>query len=373
MAGVFKAVFLDIGGTILANGEPPHQVYQDILHQHGYPGTLDQTKQWLDEARTEARATPFGPSADFTISDDRQKAYRGRMVESFLDRAGVERDFDACYEEIHRSWIGTRIFHLYPDAAKALAELKNAGLIVGAVSNWESRLDRLLSSHGILQFFDFVLASEAQGYSKPSRRLYELALERAGVRAEEALHVGDSEEEDLKAAESTGIRAVYIQRRPDRLLRHAPRIASLEPLPALATCQALLRGYVQTGRGEGAGYTNLDWVREQVRERLGFDLYPGTLNLRLEDERDRVDWVRLRAEPGVSLEPTPDYCAARCYPAWLEGSLPCAVVLPMVSEYPGDVVEVIAPIPLRRNLGLQDGWPVSLAMLQVGGGADFAI
>lgn len=361
-----KAVFLDVGGTIFHPGEPPYQVYRDILRQHGYDAAPDEARAWLDSARRDARADGFGPAEDFSISDTRQQAYRARMVGLFLQQARVAGEaFDACFSAIQQSWVGTRIFHCYPDARKVLPLLKEAGLLVAAVSNWESRLDDLLASHGLHQYFDLVLSSESVGYAKPSPRLYELALERTGLQAEDVLHVGDQPEEDVRVAEALGIRTAYLQRRPDRPLNHAPRIRSLEAVVPLATANALLRGRVETGQGQAALYTELDWVRRQVAERLGFDHMPGTLNLRLDDWRDLADWQRLRSEAGVPLEPTAGYCAARCYPAWAEGSVPCAIVHPLLNDYPESLVEVIAPVSLRATLGLRDGAWMSLAVLHV--------
>ena len=93
------------------------------------------------------------------------------------------------------------------------------------------------------------------------------------------------------------------------------------PNGELIAPNALLRGRVESGKGEAGGYTQLDWVRAQVAERLGFEHVPGTLNLRLSDGRDLADWARLRQEPAIPLEPTPGFCAARCYPAWANGSV----------------------------------------------------
>lgn len=125
-----------------------------------------------------------------------------------------------------------------------------------------------------------------------------------------------------------------------------------------------LRGRVETGEGEAAIYTQLDWVRSQVADRIGFEQVPGTLNLRLIEPGDLAQWERIQSLDGVPLEPTPGFCAARCYPAWAESHVACAIVLPLVADYPIDVVEVIAPVSLRAALGLVDGDWVSLDVLR---------
>ncbi|MBI4772500.1 MAG: CTP-dependent riboflavin kinase [Chloroflexi bacterium] len=123
----------------------------------------------------------------------------------------------------------------------------------------------------------------------------------------------------------------------------------------------LISGALVTGRGEGAAFTQLDWAREQFRDRLGIDPYPGTLNLLLEAPADLARWAALRAEPGIPITPPdPGWCLARCYPVRIAGRLPAAIVLPEVPGYPPAQVELIAALPLRETLGLRDGDRVAL-------------
>ncbi len=129
-----------------------------------------------------------------------------------------------------------------------------------------------------------------------------------------------------------------------------------------ASSNGWLRGRVLSGRGEAAGFTRLPWVREQVARRLGFELYPGTLNLGVERNEDVALWLRLRSTPGVLIDPEPGYCAARCYPVSAAGQLPAAIVLPLVPDYPERSVEVIASLSLREALDLSDGDELALGL-----------
>ena len=116
-----------------------------------------------------------------------------------------------------------------------------------------------------------------------------------------------------------------------------------------------IRGRVFTGVGVAAGYTQSGWVVEQVRERFGFEPYPGTLNVRVDGAEGLEALAAVRAGQGVALEPAPGNCAARCYPARVAGKQVAAVVVPLVAGYPDDVLELLAPVRLRDALGLRDG------------------
>jgi HAD superfamily hydrolase (TIGR01509 family) len=115
-------------------------------------------------------------------------------------------------------------------------------------------------------------------------------------------------------------------------------------------------GRLTTGRGEAAGFTCLDWVRDQFLTNLGIDPYPGTVNLVVDTEADRNNWSALQSRPGIVIDP-PDarWCRARCYPVRLDGSLPAAIVLPEVPGYEPGRVEITAALPLRQTLGIADG------------------
>ncbi len=123
----------------------------------------------------------------------------------------------------------------------------------------------------------------------------------------------------------------------------------------------MIQGYVATGRGEGAGFTQLDWVRHQFIEQLGIDPFPGTLNLILDSQPDLQSWAELKATDGRALIPLdPQWCNARCYPVRIGGRLPGAIVLPEVPGYPDAQVEVIAALRVREFLSLRDGDRLSL-------------
>ena len=102
-------------------------------------------------------------------------------------------------------------------------------------------------------------------------------------------------------------------------------------------------------------------MRRQVKARLGFEPQPGTLNVRL-GTTEQAAFDRLKAAPGVLLEPQPGFCAARCFPVLLEGRVKAAVVWPQVEGYPRDQLELLAPVRLRDELGLRDGSPITIVV-----------
>ena len=131
-----------------------------------------------------------------------------------------------------------------------------------------------------------------------------------------------------------------------------------------------LRGTVVSGLGEGAYFMGLDWVRQAVRQLVGFEPYPGTLNVRLADAEARAAWRQIRAPAGRRLAPPPpDTCGGWLIPLVVAPDIRAAVVVPDVTRHADDVLEVIAGVHVRSRLGLGDDDGVTLlaAPTRVGG------
>ena len=103
-------------------------------------------------------------------------------------------------------------FQPYPDAPPALDGLRARGLRLLCVSNWDVSLAEVLERCGLRTALDGVVCSAAAGARKPDPRIFAAALGEAGCEAGEALHVGDTPEEDVAGAEAAGIRALLLDR-----------------------------------------------------------------------------------------------------------------------------------------------------------------
>lgn len=137
-----------------------------------------------------------------------------------------------------------------------------------------------------------------------------------------------------------------------------------------------LVGTVTDGMGEGRHYITLSGYMEQFREKLGYEPFPGTLNVTLTEAAVRSR-PALTARESVPIKGWADedrtYGPAACYPATVvaletdrsfEGA---HVIVPERTHHAEDSLEVIAPEKLRETLDLEDDEPVAI---RVGGGED---
>jgi len=122
--------------------------------------------------------------------------------------------------------------------------------------------------------------------------------------------------------------------------------------------EVLIEGEVFTGLREGAYYVSQPGYRRQFIEKLGFDPYPGTLNLKVEKQSQRERKI-LETYPSITLEGfmngTRSFGQVKCYRARLNDRVDGIVVTALRSHYGEDVLEIIAPKNLREILGLKDG------------------
>jgi putative hydrolase of the HAD superfamily len=103
-------------------------------------------------------------------------------------------------------------FRAYPDAHDALASARAAGQRAVVVSNWDASLADVLGRLELEPLLDGVITSAQAGARKPAPEIFERALALAGVPARDAIHVGDSLDEDVAGARAAGIEPVLISR-----------------------------------------------------------------------------------------------------------------------------------------------------------------
>jgi riboflavin kinase len=105
--------------------------------------------------------------------------------------------------------------------------------------------------------------------------------------------------------------------------------------------------------GEGKKFVALQWVQRQIAQKLGFSPFLGTLNLRLSAQNIAKKELLEKSE-GITIKPEKGFFAGKLYPAQICG-VACAVIVPIVPNYPADILEIVAESCLREKLKLENG------------------
>jgi HAD superfamily hydrolase (TIGR01549 family) len=208
---MIKAVFLDFYNTLASYSPPRENVYIDSSRELGI--------------NVEAKAL-------FNSLSTADIFYRNEISRSPLDKRSMEEQINFYIEYITRiiSGAGAQIgpdqalkilakireykweFKAYSDALPALDILKKRGLILGLISNVAQDMESTYEKLGLQPYLDFKVTSAEVGFDKPRPEIFQAALKKANIKANEALYVGDQYQIDIVGAQGVGIKALLIDR-----------------------------------------------------------------------------------------------------------------------------------------------------------------
>jgi putative hydrolase of the HAD superfamily len=228
MPAPLRAVLLDSLGTLVELHDPVPRLRAELA-QRGFA---------LED---EIVARAFGAEVAYYVehhTEGRDQStlaeLRNRCAAVLLDELGVP---ELPLPDAREALLHALAFRAFDDAAPALRELRGRGLRLVVVSNWDCSLREVLGSAGLVELVDEVVPSAEAGAAKPDPRAFEAGLKAAGCTADEAVHVGDSEENDVAGARAAGIRPVLLRRTPageaEPAASPVPVIASLAELAAV--------------------------------------------------------------------------------------------------------------------------------------------
>ena len=185
--------------------EPPHARLRALIES--------QTGVHISAARAKAA---FGAEIAYYVAHSldgrdvdslaRLRDECARVLHEALDEPALDRAV------VRQAMLDSIVFDAYADAARALHALRTGGLKLVVCSNWDCSLPEALAHAGLFHLLDAIVPSAVVGAAKPDERIFEAALNAAGCRPDEAVHVGDSIDADVAGALASGIAAVLIDR-----------------------------------------------------------------------------------------------------------------------------------------------------------------
>jgi putative hydrolase of the HAD superfamily len=219
-----RAILFDALGTLLELAPPVPRLRSELERRHGVSVSEE-------EARAAMRAE---------ISFYRTHLDQGR------DPASLARLRERCAAELRGALpaaiqarlpppaqlvdalLGSLHFDPFPDAAPALESYRRAGLRLIVVSNWDVSLHAVLANVRLSPLLDGIITAAEAGVRKPAPGIFLQALALARVSPAEAIHVGDSLQEDIAGARAAGIEPVLVDRSGSAAVGGVRTVTSLE-------------------------------------------------------------------------------------------------------------------------------------------------
>jgi beta-phosphoglucomutase len=218
----YDLVLLDVGGTMLGFHE--RAPFQEFLGAMGLSATDEDARELhrrFVAVMVSTRDSAGGLGAQEAPLFD---WWHGVFQKTWPGRPDLA-------EEMYRWFRQSRFDRVFADTVPALEALRTLGLRLAVLSNFGLNLEALLQRWKLREYFEFVVVSAAIGLAKPDPRIFDRAVERAGLPRDRMLYVGDHFGDDVMGARAAGMAAVLV----DRPNRHADlpcaRIASLIELP----------------------------------------------------------------------------------------------------------------------------------------------
>jgi len=126
--------------------------------------------------------------------------------------------------------------------------------------------------------------------------------------------------------------------------------------------EIVLEGIVVAGLGKGAIFISIDYYKTQIKEKLGFDPFPGTLNLKVNigqtDLLKEINPVRIES----FKKDNKTFGGVSCYKIKIN-DFDAFLIVPDLTEHDEDMIEVIAPTNLKSELNIKDGDKVRIELL----------
>jgi putative hydrolase of the HAD superfamily len=205
-----RAVFFDVGGTLLRPHPSVGAIYARVGRRHGFTANAE---GWERAFRAAWKTAKAGEGMSLTAAD---KSWWRSLVFLALDTMKLEGDNrtrHAYFEELFASFGRADAWQLYTGAVEVLRGVRARGLHVGAISNWDARLRPLLRAMCLDGEFDSITVSCEVKVEKPAPEIFQAALRTVQADPMEALHVGDSYEEDVRGAKAVGMHSILIDRK----------------------------------------------------------------------------------------------------------------------------------------------------------------
>ena len=227
-----RAIFMDAGYTLLF---PQVERIAEDLQAAGFPVSIEQLHQAERDGKKRLDEVLWPQIREGRVPRTSNHFYWQYYLTALMEK--LETPAETRSAVLERVIAGFRNIHTWskvlPDTVPALKKLKAAGYYLAVISNSDGSVESELRRAGLDEYLEFVIDSSVVGVEKPHPEIFEIALARSGMSADEAIYVGDTYPTDIGGAELAGLRGILIDwvgAYPDAT---CPRITSLSELSEL--------------------------------------------------------------------------------------------------------------------------------------------
>jgi putative hydrolase of the HAD superfamily len=214
-----QVIFLDAVGTLFGIRGSVGKIYQHFAATAGVQVDAKALNQAFFQSFAAAPRAAFPGVPQAQIPQLEYNWWRAVAAQSFARVEALEQfaDFDAFFQPLFAYFVTADPWELYAEVPQVLAAWQAAGIRLGVLSNFDSRLHQVLQALEIRHFFSSVTISTQVGAAKPEPDIFTAALQEQSLQdldsPNQAWHIGDSWSEDVVGAHAAGLTPIWLNRK----------------------------------------------------------------------------------------------------------------------------------------------------------------
>src|SRR5438132_2566418 len=159
-----KAIFFDAAGTLFETREPVGVSYATIARRYGVDASAEDVNAAFRRTFHNAGALAFGPGRSAQDLRRLERHWWRELVAETFAGLGEFTDFEAYFEQLFRFFAEAAKWEADGEAASTLNTLRERGLVLGVISNFDFRLYRILDGLRLSRWFDSITISSEAGF-----------------------------------------------------------------------------------------------------------------------------------------------------------------------------------------------------------------
>jgi putative hydrolase of the HAD superfamily len=217
-----QVIFLDAVGTLFGIRGSVGKIYQRFAAAAGVQVDAKTLNQAFFQSFAAAPRAAFPGVPQAQIPQLEYNWWRAVAAQSFAEVGVLEQfpDFDVFFQPLFAYFVTADPWELYTEVPQVLAAWQAAGIRLGVLSNFDSRLHQVLQALEIRHFFSSVTISTQAGAAKPEPEIFTAALQEQqqqsisySLSPSQVWHIGDSWPEDVVGAHAAGLTPIWLNRK----------------------------------------------------------------------------------------------------------------------------------------------------------------
>lgn len=209
-----QVIFLDAVGTLFGVQGSVGEQYAKVALDFGVNLPIEDVDRAFIQSFKAAGTPAFGDTDPSELQAKEYNWWFNLAVQTFkqADFYHPFPDFGEFFAALYDYFESAAPWFVYADVPATLQRWHDLGITLGIISNFDSRIYAVLRSLQLTPYFSSITISTEVGVAKPDRQIFAVALQKHDCPAHAAIHIGDSFEEDYQAANTAGLRGIWLRR-----------------------------------------------------------------------------------------------------------------------------------------------------------------